>query len=75
MANSIEDIDSQMNMYDDKMHRATQRYWENYEKKAVPRTLYYTDENDNLVNKVEETLQHHKLLDEKVCFMWFLNSV
>lgn len=55
-------------MYDDRMHRATQRYWENYEKKAIPRTLYYTDDNDNLVNKVEETLQHQRIQEEKVGF-------
>lgn len=63
---SVDDVEQQLSVYDDKMARAIQRYKENYQKKSVPRTLYYTDDNDNLVNRVEEHLINQKMREEKI---------
>jgi DNA repair exonuclease SbcCD ATPase subunit len=47
------------------MEKAKERHNELYKKMSVPRTLYYVNENNELVNKVEETVNHHKVQSKK----------
>lgn len=63
--NFDQDIEDRLKSYDSKMERAKERHDEVYKKKSVPRTLYYLNDNNELVNKVEETVNHHKVQFKK----------
>jgi hypothetical protein len=62
---SSNNVDKQLIAYGDKMAKAGQRYNENYQKKSVPKTLYYVDDNDDLINRVEEHLKNQRKVEEK----------
>lgn len=64
--NTIDDIDQQLNIYDDRMQKAKKRYEEICSQRARPNSLYYFDDNNILVNKVDETVNNQKIRVEEM---------
>lgn len=70
-----EDIDSQLNMYDDRIQKAKKRYEEICRQKQRPSSIYYFDENNNLVNKIDETVKNQKVRNEETKEMVLMRNV
>ena len=46
--------------------KARKRHEEICNKKSVPKTVYYVDDNNNLINKIDEVVEHQKVKNEEI---------
>ena len=70
-----DDIDQRLNTYDDKVIKARKRHEEIWNKKSIPKTVYYIDDNNNLVNKIDEIVENQKAKNEEQKQKWFIRNV
>lgn len=61
-----DEINQKLVFYDDKVGKARKRHDEICNKKSVPKTVYYLDNNNNLVNRIDEIVNNQKAKNEEM---------
>lgn len=70
-----DEIGQKLNFYDDKVGKARKRHEEICSKKAVPKTVYYIDSSNNLVNKIDEIVNNQRAKNEEAKEKSFIRNV